>query len=140
MSAQVNAKGTVLVVDDSEDIRMLVRKILAKDYYVVEAQNGLEALNLTQTRDFDVIILDENMPVMGGHECYTKLRAQSNFTPVIFCTGMPTEDFKKREFGLGAFDYISKPVDPTSLAQLVHEAYDTKQRLALKREAKAIAS
>lgn len=132
MSAQETNKGVVLVVDDSEDIRMLMGLILRTTYDVVEAQNGQEALNLLESRDVDVIILDENMPVMGGHECYSKLRAKSNVTPVIFCTGMPSEEYQKREFQTGAFDYLTKPVDIGNLIQLVNEAYTTKQRLASK--------
>lgn len=140
MDVQENTKGSVLIVDDSEDIRSLMGLILGSTYNIVEAQNGVEALKLIKGRDFDVIILDENMPEMGGHECYSILRAEANVTPVIFCTGMPSPQNQKRELTLGAFDYLSKPVDPSNLIQLVHEAFHTKQRLSLKRDKSLIGS
>ncbi|MES2744442.1 MAG: response regulator [Bdellovibrionota bacterium] len=124
-------KGVVLVVDDSEDMRSLLTVILGKNYKIVQAENGKVALDLLDKQDVDVIVLDENMPIMGGHECYVKLREKSNFTPVIFCTGAPSEEFLKRELALGAFDYLAKPVDADKLLQLVDEAFTTKQRLRL---------
>ncbi len=124
-------KGVVLVVDDSEDIRSLLTMILGNSYRIIQAENGKVALDLLDKQDVDVIILDENMPVMGGHECYTKLRERSNLTPVIFCTGAPSDELHKRELGLGAFDYLSKPVNPTNLLQLVKEAFTANQRLRL---------
>lgn len=134
MGVQENIKGSVLIVDDSEDIRSLMGLILGSKFDIVEAENGVEALKLIKGREFDVIILDENMPEMGGHECYSILRAESNVTPVIFCTGMPSTQNQKRELTLGAFDYLSKPVDPSNLIHLVQEAYYTKQRLGLKKD------
>jgi DNA-binding NtrC family response regulator len=129
MSISVPGKGVILIVDDSEEIRSLMGVLLGKNYTVIEAENGKDALELLERREVDVIILDENMPIMGGHECYTKLREKSNVTPVIFCTGAPSEEYLKRELTLGAFDYLAKPVNPTSLLHLVDEAFVTKQRL-----------
>ncbi len=129
----MNQKGKVLVVDDSEDVRTMLVRILGSSYHTVQAENGKEALEKCESEDFDVIILDENMPVMGGHECFSILRERSNFTPVIFCTGGANPVHQKRELNAGAFDYIGKPFDIDSLLHLVNQGFMTKQRLLSKR-------
>lgn len=134
MISQVAKRGSVLIVEDKEDIRWVVSLILQPNYDITEAENGLEALEKMRGTEFDVILLDENMPEMGGHEFYSIIRKQANLTPVIFCTGLPSALNQKRELGLGAFDYLHKPVDPNNLMLLVDEAYQTKQRLDIKKE------
>ena len=80
---------TCLIVDDSKIVRKVVRRIVEVfNFNILEAENGLEAFNQTQTNAVDVIILDWNMPVMDGLECMKKIRADAAIhqPKIIFCT------------------------------------------------------
>ncbi|MBC7661234.1 MAG: response regulator [Chitinophagaceae bacterium] len=119
----MTTKGRVLIVDDDDDLREAMVMLLGNRYETFEATNGLEALALLEKVEVDVVILDENMPKMGGHECFEMLRKRAFNIPVIFCTGKPAEFTKKRELNLGAFDYISKPLNAEVFLQLVAEGH-----------------
>jgi two-component system, chemotaxis family, chemotaxis protein CheY len=103
-----------LVVDDSSVIRKVARRILeGLDFAVVEAGDGSEALKICATAMPDMILVDWHMPVVGGVEFLTMLRARpSGDKPtVIFCASENDAAQIARAMRAGADDYILKPFD-----------------------------
>src|SRR5699024_7665274 len=108
----MNDTKTVLVVDDEERIRRLIRMYLESDEFIVEeAENGEVALDMALKKDYDVILLDIMMPVMDGLEMCEHLREEKN-TPVIMLTAKVEESNRVQGFEVGADDYIVKPFSP----------------------------
>jgi class 3 adenylate cyclase len=109
-----NCRGHVLVVDDEEQNRMLLRDPLeARGYEVSEAVDGQEALRMVVTHPPDVILLDLMMPKLNGFEVCRCLKAndQTSAIPVLMVTAL--SDRKERLMGIeaGANDFLNKPVD-----------------------------
>lgn len=103
---------TILVVDDEERIRRLIRMYLERDEFIVEeAENGEIALEKALKKDYDVILLDVMMPVMDGIEMCEALREEKN-TPVIMLTAKGEESNRVQGFEVGVDDYIVKPFSP----------------------------
>ncbi|RMF77751.1 MAG: response regulator [Planctomycetota bacterium] len=110
-----------LVVDDSMTIRRIVIKALGIVGITdtAQASNGAEALEAVKQQQFDVILLDWNMPKLSGIEALRALRQSGNKTPVIMVT---TEAEKARvieAIKTGANDYLIKPFSPDQLAEKV---------------------
>jgi len=110
----------VLVIDDEEDVRFVVRLSLARvgDMTVVEAASGAEGIALAQSDRPDFILLDMMMPAMDGASTYRALRANSDTAsiPVVFLTAKSTAPEVQRLKDLGARGVILKPFDPMTLA------------------------
>ncbi|NLY97169.1 MAG: response regulator transcription factor [Clostridiaceae bacterium] len=105
----------ILVADDENDIRNLVKLSLEENgYTVLTAKNGKEAWEILQTREVHLAILDVMMPVMDGFSLLRKIREHSTL-PVIFLTARGDEFDKVLGLGLGADDYLVKPF---SIAEL----------------------
>ena len=110
-------KRTVLVVDDEEYIRDLVRTALSfSGFEVAVAADGVSALNEVQRLQPDLIILDINMPGFDGFEVVRRLRDAGDPTPVIFLTARDSAEDKLSGFTKGGDDYVTKPF---SLEELV---------------------
>src|SRR5690625_2813464 len=102
----------ILVVDDEERIRRLIRMYLEREELSVdEAEDGEQALKMALDNDYDVILLDIMMPEMDGIEVCEKLRVEKN-TPVIMLTAKGEESNRVQGFEVGADDYIVKPFSP----------------------------
>jgi len=112
----------VLVVDDDESIRALVRHQLAQaGYEVVVAEDAIVAGHIVLGGAPDLIVLDVTMPYMSGFEFAAVLNADATlpFIPVIFLTSR--EDGHDRAMALGAVGYVNKPVDGATLVSLVRQ-------------------
>lgn len=106
----------ILIVEDEEDIRHLLSVNLSNQgYNIIEASNGIEALELFYKNDIDLIIIDVMMPIMDGFKTVSKIRKTSK-VPVIFLTARDDETDKILGFGLGADDYVVKPF---SIAEVI---------------------
>ena len=102
----------ILVVDDEERIRRLLKMYLEREGYVVEeAENGQIALQLALENEYNCILLDIMMPEKDGIEVITELREHKD-TPVILLTAKGEEANRVEGFELGADDYIVKPFSP----------------------------
>ncbi|AST92292.1 MULTISPECIES: response regulator transcription factor [Sutcliffiella] len=102
----------ILVVDDEERIRRLLKMYLERENYVIEeADNGEDALSLALENDYDVILLDLMMPGMDGMEVCKELR-EKKATPVIMLTAKGEEANRVQGFEVGTDDYIVKPFSP----------------------------
>lgn len=102
----------ILVVEDDKGIRMLMEDALADaGYEPLLACNGLEALEVLETKHVDLIILDIMMPKMDGYELLGQIRESGMDLPVLMVTAKQTLSDKKRGFLLGADDYLVKPFE-----------------------------
>lgn len=113
-------KVKILVVDDESRMRKLVKDFLVKkDYHVIEAGDGVEALDIFyEQKDIDLIILDVMMPKMDGIEVLKEIRENSK-VPVILLTAKGEERDELTGFSAGADEYISKPFSPKILVARV---------------------
>ncbi|WP_170007514.1 response regulator transcription factor [Bacillus fonticola] len=105
-------EARVLIVEDEERIRRLVKMYLERENYVTkEADNGFDALELAVNEDFDLILLDVMMPEMDGIEVCEKIREKKS-TPIIMLTAKGEEANRVQGLEAGADDYIVKPFSP----------------------------
>lgn len=105
----------VLVVDDEVGIRDVIREYcLFEKYEVMEAENGLEALNIIKNNEVDIIILDIMMPKMDGYSTLKEIRGNYDI-PVIMLSARSEEYDKLLGFELGVDDYLTKPFSPKEL-------------------------
>lgn len=99
----------VLVVDDEKTIRDFVRRNLeVRNFGVVTASNGIDALSIFNSQNIDLVILDLMMPRLDGIETTRRIRQQST-VPIVILTALDDESDKIRAFELGADDYLTKP-------------------------------
>ncbi|HMG86581.1 MAG TPA: response regulator transcription factor [Terracidiphilus sp.] len=114
---------TVLIVDDERSIRLSLRTILSGlGFVIIEAARGEEALALARTAQFDAVLLDINMPGMGGIEVCRMMRKNSTRLPIIMLTVQGSEDRKVEALDAGADDYITKPFQLRELIARLHAA------------------
>ena len=100
----------VLVVDDEPPIRRFLRASLrAQGYHVLEAEDGITALDLIHRNPPDVIILDLGLPDIDGVEAIRRLRHQGSTAPIIVLSSRTDEPGKVEALDLGADDYVTKP-------------------------------
>ncbi len=103
---------TILIVDDEKEIRELLRLYIEKDgYFVVQAENGLEALKQADSMQIDLAVIDIMMPELDGYQLIKALRERGDI-PIIVLSAK-TENYEKiLGLDLGADDYVTKPFDP----------------------------
>ncbi len=114
----------VLVVDDEAAIRRALRPPLAElGFQVTEASRGEEALQLLHAGAYDVVLLDINMPGIGGIETLRRIRAFAPRLPVLMVTVREGEEEKVEALELGADDYITKPFSIRELIARIRTAH-----------------
>ncbi len=107
-------KATLLIVDDEPDNIRVLGGILREDHKILWATSGKQALELAQSKGPDLILLDVMMPGMDGYSVCSKLQDHplTKKIPVIFVTALEQEQHEIIGLGLGAIDYLTKPVNP----------------------------
>lgn len=116
----------ILIADDDEDIRNLLSEFLQQDNYeTVLASDGLQALKIIIDEPPPVVLLDIQMPRLGGIEALTAIRAIAPTTQVIMISGVSDVDLARRALSHGAFDYVTKPVDLPYLRRSIEAAVST---------------
>ena len=119
------AKIKVLIVDDERLVRWSLRQKCEEwDYTVFDAENGAQALTLTQAEAPDVVLLDVRLPDIGGLEVLEKMKATAEPSVVIMMTGDPQLDDVKAAIRMGAYDFIGKPLDFDELSVTVRNALE----------------
>jgi two-component system nitrogen regulation response regulator NtrX len=114
----------ILIVDDEEAIRVVLRDILEYENYLIEeADCASKALAVLEKEKFDIVISDIKMPGMGGIELLSKIQGLCD-TPVIMITGHGDIDTAVEAIKKGAYDYITKPLDINRLLVAVRNAQD----------------
>ena len=119
-AAAARGAGTcVLLVEDEDQLRRVMKDLLERDgYTVAEARDGVQALDQVDRLAPDVIILDLNLPGLDGYSVLTQLRSRpaTRSIPVVVLTAKGDEDNEVRVFGLGADDFITKPFRAKALS------------------------
>jgi two-component system KDP operon response regulator KdpE len=116
-------QSTVLIVDDEPSIRISLRTILSGlGFAVVEAARGEEAVSLVRTAQFDIVLLDINMPGLGGIEVCRLMRKNAPLLPIVMLTVQSSEDRKVEALDAGADDYITKPFQLRELIARIRAA------------------
>jgi DNA-binding NtrC family response regulator len=109
----------ILVCDDEEGIRESLKLILEKDYDVVFAESGDDAIQKMKTSPTDMVILDIKMPRKDGLETLKEIKKVSPMANVIIATGYKSVDTAQEAMRLGASDYIVKPFDRETISKVV---------------------
>ena len=105
----------ILVADDEEKIRALIRKYAEfEGHTVTEASNGMEAVRLCAENDFDIIVMDVMMPELDGFSASREIRKHSD-TPILMLSARGEEYDRISGFEFGADDYVVKPFSPKEL-------------------------
>src|SRR6516165_10317035 len=121
-------KGRILVVDDELVVRDSLGKWFTSEGYTARPAGGArEALEMIQQTEFDIALLDIKMPGMDGMELQARLREADPDLTVIIMTGYASVETAVQALKQGAYDYITKPVDPDELSHLVANALEHKR-------------
>ena len=119
----------LLIADDEEGIRSLVRMTLESDAYeIVEARNGAEALALAREHRPELVLLDVMMPRLDGFEACRQLKEDpaTSGIVVVLLTALAQQADRERGDAVGADQYFTKPLSPVALLGLVEEIYKTR--------------
>jgi signal transduction histidine kinase/CheY-like chemotaxis protein len=112
------AKAKLLIVDDQEYNILILKKILSDWNIQIEvASNGREAVDKVKTEVYDVVLMDLQMPIMGGYEATKEIRKFNEDLPIIALTASAMEGIEAEVFASGMTDYVSKPFNPDDLYQ-----------------------
>jgi DNA-binding response OmpR family regulator len=125
-----NSKKTVLLVEDEEPLRRVLRDLLERDgFTVVEAADGVAALDEVDRSAPDVLVLDLNLPRLDGYGVLSHLRARPSTAklPVIVLTAKGDEENEVRVFDAGANDFLTKPFRPRALSARLRALLKIKQ-------------
>ena len=114
----------VLLVEDTEDNRMMMRRLLElSGYQVSEAVNGLEAVKAAEREAPNIILMDLSLPIVDGLAATRRIRQLPNLAsvPIIAVSAHDTADFHAEALAAGCDAYITKPVDYTELEDLISD-------------------
>jgi DNA-binding NtrC family response regulator len=126
----MQAPGSILVVDDELSVRTSLSGWFRRDgYEVAAAENATAALRLLRERAFDVVLLDIKMPGMDGMDLQEHIHRIDPRIAVVMITAFASVETAVRALKQGAFDYVTKPIDPDELSHLVRRAME-QRRLA----------
>ena len=122
MSKQEAAR-TIMVVEDYDDTRLLLKKGLeGLGYSVVEASNGQEAVDIAGRQHLDLVLMDLDLPILDGIIATQLIRQQADMqnVPIVAVTAYPMSYTRVKAFAEGCDEYIAKPIDMSELARLVN--------------------
>jgi len=120
--------GNILIVDDEFSVRDSLSSWFKKDGYNVKAADSAsQALRVLDEQSFDVALLDIKMPGMDGMELHDRIRRIDPKLAVIMITAFASVDTAVRALKQGAFDYVTKPIDPDELSHLVLRAMEQRR-------------
>ena len=110
----INTEFTLLIVDDEKQNRLLLTELFGTTYKIIQAKNGVQALEKARQHRPDLILLDVLMPEMDGMGVLRELKRDdaTRLIPVIFITALDSATDEENGLNLGAVDYISKPFHP----------------------------
>lgn len=120
----MTAGKSILYIEDNFDNRMLVRRLLEHEgFLVLEAQNAHEALALLKTKQPDLILMDINMPEIDGYTLTRQIKAtpQTSQIPIIALTANVMRGDKERTLRAGCDGYIEKPIDIDTFIEQVNQ-------------------
>ncbi|MFC1821815.1 HD domain-containing phosphohydrolase [Thermodesulfobacteriota bacterium] len=127
--SEAGSKSRILVVDDEpRNIKLLDALLRAKNYEVIGAENGEEALSLVKNADLDLILLDVMMPGMDGYEVCRRIkgREETRLIPVVMLTALDESEAKVKGIEAGADDFLNKPPNKIELLARVKSLLNVK--------------
>ena len=126
---QVTTKKKVLIVDDEPNVRRLSHKILSNKFDIVEAEDGIQAIDVATAQKPDVILMDMMMPKMDGLTACHVIRNDpaTKSIPVIMVTAIGFELNIKLSEQMGAAGYVTKPFSPQDLLDTIEQVLATKE-------------
>lgn len=126
---------TLLIVDDVQTNREILKRMLESEYTILEAENGKEALQLIHRnyKSLSAVLLDLLMPVMDGYEVLEQMQhnAMLSAIPVIVTTGSTAEEAEVRALALGANDFITKPYNPVVIRHRLRNTIKLRETAAI---------
>jgi two-component system response regulator AtoC len=121
-------KYKILVADDEENVRVLLKEVLeSEDYLAAIVDNGEAAVKSVKSQEFDCALLDVRMPVLDGMEAFLKIKEIAPHLPVIFLTAYGSSDIAIKAMKKGAYDYLTKPFDIDELKIKIKKAIELKE-------------
>jgi len=112
----------VLIADDSEFMRNLLREILEEDHTIVgEVENGVEAVEVFKEEEPDLVMMDIVMPIRDGIEATDEIKTARPNANIIMCTSVGQEEKMKEAVKAGADGYITKPFQKPSVIQAIQD-------------------
>ena len=128
MSTATNIPRTVLVVDDFDDTRLLLRTWLERrGFRVVEAQNGIEAINQAESESPDLIIMDMQMPQLDGLSATRRIRDLKSVVPIVAVSAYGADQFREQALAAGCDEYVSTPFEPATLEGIIRSLVRPKE-------------
>ena len=137
MSAPAPPPGTILIVDDNRMNRLLLgRGLEQQGHKVVFAEHGREALDLLHRQEFDLLLLDVEMPELDGYQVLAELKLHPDLgdVPVIMTSALDELDSVVRCVEMGAEDYLTKPINPVLLNARITASLEKKRLRDQQRE------
>lgn len=122
------AKHMILVCDDEEIVRASIKLVLEKDYQLVFAVDGEEALTQFNAQAIDLVLLDLKMPKLDGLEVLKALMIRKPAPRVLMLTAYHSVEVAQRATQLGAIDYVTKPFERKDLLDAVDRALSLPER------------
>ena len=123
MDKRSDARPTVLVVEDFEDNRFMMRRLLEMSgYRVVEAVNGNQAVEAAERERPDIILMDLSLPMLDGLAATRRIRAHDGLSkvPIVAVSAHDSADFHAEALAAGCNEYVTKPIDFDQLVQLLN--------------------
>jgi len=123
MEEKSDSRPTVLVVEDFEDNRFMMRRLLEMSgYRVVEAVNGKQAVEKAQTELPDIILMDLSLPQLDGLAATRQIRERNGLSkvPIVAVSAHDSADFHAEALAAGCNEYVTKPIDFDQLIQLLN--------------------
>ncbi|MCF8039352.1 MAG: response regulator [Desulfohalobiaceae bacterium] len=121
-------QGRILLVDDEKVFTANMSRLLeTRDYEVMVADSGDQAIQILKNHNFDVIVLDLKMPGMDGIATLKEIKKLGLFTQTLILTGHGSIDTAKAALQLGAYDYLTKPCEIDELEEKIQGAWKRKE-------------
>ena len=117
-------KKRILVVDDDSMNLARTQIILGKEYDVLTAESGMDALTRLRDTKVDMVLLDIDMPQMNGIETFERMKGFAPEIPVIFLTASGLEEDVVSAIKLGAVNYLKKPYRPQELLKRISQEFE----------------
>ncbi len=122
-------KPKILYIEDTESARILVRRLLGRDYVILEANDPIAGIELARDTHPDLVLLDINLPHLSGREVATRLKSILPDVPLVALTADATQGAREKALAAGCVGYITKPIDVDTFPEQVAEFLGGKQEV-----------
>lgn len=119
----------ILIAEDTDSNYLLLSIILRKEYEIIRAMNGKEAVDICRNDRPDLVLMDFKMPVMDGLEATRQIRSFDKDLPIIALTANAYDSDREHAYDAGCNDYMSKPVAPNELRSKLRSYFDAQEAL-----------